>query len=413
VSIIPTKDQKRALGTIREWYSEGGSTPLTLGGYAGTGKTTLLGQMRKRLPAKRIVFCSYTGKAVSVLRSKLPPNTECSTLHRLLYTPTHRLVCKESGDNLTNALGSPASYCDTHRPRLAGANADESILQGREPCIPARKLDWLQNLNPLDGIDLVVVDEASMVTDKIWSDLTKWGVPVLAVGDHGQLPPIKSQFNLMQNPQIKLETIIRQAAESPIIQLSILAREGNPIRRMDYGSGVVKIPRHKLGRYELDPDSQEQLIIVGYNSTRNDTNEQLRRQVGRKGEPQIGDVVICLRNSYENGVFNGMRGRILGLEPEPWREGYMADIQVFGEDEIYRAMISADQFGKPKTMSEINRRFGLWDYGYAMTCHKAQGSQADKVVVIEERMPQSSDANHARWLYTAITRAAKELILVG
>jgi exodeoxyribonuclease-5 len=395
------------------WYAEGGDPPLTLGGFAGTGKTTLLGQVRRRIPAKRVVFASYTGKAVSVLKSKLPPGSDVTTLHRLLYTPTHRLVCKDSGDNLTNALGTPASFCDTHRPNLKGADADHSILQGRDPCTPQRKLDWLQNLSPLDGIDLVVVDEASMVSDKIWGDLTKWGVPVLAVGDHGQLPPIKSTFNLMQHPQIKLETIVRQAAESPIIQMSIMAREGRPIPRKDFGNGVVKVPRHKLGRYELDPDSQEQLIIVGYNATRNDTNEMLRRQCDRKGEPQPGDVVICLRNSYENGVFNGMRGRILHLEPEPWREGYMADIQVFGEDEIYTAMIAADQFGKPKTMSEMNRRFGLWDYGYAMTCHKAQGSQADKVVVIEERMPSASDAMHARWLYTAITRAAKELILVG
>jgi exodeoxyribonuclease-5 len=286
-------------------------------------------------------------------------------------------------------------------------------LANREPCVPQRKLDWLQNANPLDGIDLVVVDEASMVTDKIWADLTKWGVPCLAVGDHGQLPPIKSTFNLMQHPQIRLETIVRQAAESPIIQLSILAREGRPIPRKDFGNGVVKIPRHKLGNYEVEPDSQEQLIIVGYNSTRNELNEQLRRQAGRKGDPQPNDIVICLRNSYENGVFNGMRGRILAIEPDVWREGYTTDIQVFGDDLVYAGRISAEQFGRPKTMTEVNRKWGLWDYGYAMTCHKAQGSQADKVIVIEERMPRVSDQIHARWLYTAITRAAKELILVG
>lgn len=417
MSIIPTPDQRKALNGIMDWFGSGGTDPLTLGGYAGTGKTTLLGQMRKKLPSQRIVFASYTGKAVSVLKSKLPPGSEVSTLHRLLYTPTHRLVCKDSGDSLQNALGIAAQWCDKHRPKATvkpDAEGDLQPIKMPPRCEPTRKLDWLQNANPLDGVDLVVVDEASMVTDKIWGDLTKWGVPCLAVGDHGQLPPIKSTFNLMAHPMIRLETIVRQVADSPIIKMSIMAREGRPIRRMEYGDGVVKIPQNKLGDYELDPDSPEQLIIVGYNRTRNDLNESLRNQVGRTGDPAPGDVVICLRNSYENGVFNGMRGRLLSVEVDQWRESAMADIQVYGEDDVpYHGKIAIDQFGKPKTLTSMNRTYGLWDYGYAMTCHKAQGSQADTVVVIEERMPNVSDAIHARWLYTAITRAAKSLILVG
>jgi exodeoxyribonuclease-5 len=424
VSITPTPDQRNALNAILEWHSSGGRT-LTLGGYAGTGKTTTLGQLRKRLPGVRMVYCSYTGKAVSVLKSKLPPGSEVSTLHRLLYKPFPRMVCKKSGDPLNLVPdyakgvlreGARSPWCETHRPkriaREVGPERDLQLVPMPPNCEAIRKLDWQQNLMPLEGIDLVVVDEASMVTSKIWEDLTKWDVPCLAVGDHGQLPPVKSEFNLMADPQIRLETIIRQVADSPIIRMSIMAREGEPIRQGSYGDGVVKIPRHKLGRVELDPDSPEQLIIVGYNRTRNDTNEMLRRQCGRRGSPMVGDVVICLRNSYENGVFNGNRGRITGIALDPFR-GYTADIEMFGEDFTYSGVISEQQFGQPKTLSEVNRRTGLWDYGYAMTCHKAQGSEADNVVVIEERMPSATDEYHARWLYTAITRAAKRLTLVG
>jgi exodeoxyribonuclease-5 len=280
------------------------------------------------------------------------------------------------------------------------------------PCTAVRKLDWLQNLNPLDGIDLVIVDEASMVSDKIWKDLTKYGVPVLAVGDHGQLPPVKSEFNLMRDPEIKLETIVRQLAGSPIIKMSMLAREQGHIPFGEYGPGVVKVPHTQLGRVELDPDSEDQMLIVGYNKTRNAINEQLRRQCNRSGEPQKGDVVICLRNDYERGVFNGMRGRVQEFDSAnpmaPW-----AEIEVFGEDFIYEGLVSLDQFGQPKTGTEVNRRLGLWDYGYALTAHKAQGSEAQSVVVIEERMPSATDEYHARWLYTAITRARTELTLVG
>jgi len=423
VSITPTRDQRIALDAILDWYLGGGKT-LTLGGYAGTGKTTLLGQVRRKLPRVRMVYASYTGKAVQVLRSKLPPGTDISTLHRLLYTPTQRMVCKVSGEDLSlpanlgqSRPGSTAqrAWCDKHKPSGTARQAEDGDLVDiplPKPCTAVRKLDWLQNLSPLDGIDLVVVDEASMVSDKIWADLTKWGVPVLAVGDHGQLPPIKSQFNLMADPELKLEKIVRQLEGSPIIRLSMMAREGQPIPLGEYGDGVVKIPRHRLGKMPIDPDSPDEMIITGFNRTRNDTNSMIRRQLGRSGDPMAGDIVICLRNDYERGVWNGNRGRLESFSTDnpfmPW-----AEITVFGEDFTYEGGISQEQFGQPKTMTEVSRKLGLWDFGYAITCHKAQGSQADRVTVIEERMPSADDAYHARWLYTAVTRAVSSLILVG
>lgn len=397
-NIVLSDDQQRALGRILRWYEDGKLT-LTLGGYAGTGKTTLLGQLQYHLPVgTRIHFCSYTGKAVSVLASKLPPGATVTTLHRLLYKPRKNYVCTESKE-IVPILGG---WCDKHH----SMNSD---AKPRDPCPATKQLDWSPNPNPLDGIDLVVVDEASMISDKIWSDLTRWGVPVLAVGDHGQLPPIKSTFNLMADPEIKLEKILRQAEGSPIIRMASMARMYGELPYKDFGDNCRVIPTHELHKYEIDPNAGD-LIIAAYNRTRNGLNESMRGQLGFSGLPTEGDIVICLRNSYEHGVFNGMRGRIRSLEPFPYgNEGY-AEIEMLDEGFDYSGLIDLRQFGEPKTLSDTPRHLGLFDFGYCMTAHKAQGSQADRVVVINERLPQT---NHRRWLYTAVTRAAKELIVVG
>jgi hypothetical protein len=106
-----------------------------------------------------------------------------------------------------------------------------------------------------------------------------------------------------------------------------------------------------------------------------------------------------------------MRGRVKQYEPSsyaPEVEAY-AVIEMIDEGFDFSGQVSASQYGQPKTLNDVPRWLNLFDYGYAMTCHKAQGSQADRVMVINEKLPQT---DHRRWLYTAITRAAKELVVV-
>lgn len=413
-----TTEQKAAMDDILSWYVVADG-PLTLGGYAGTGKTTLLGKLQEyldRLSADgsysrrpNVVFTSYTGKAVSVLRKKLPPDSNVMTLHRLLYTPRQIEVCVYSDEPVLK-FGDHPKFCETHR--------DES-----EPCDTKRKVDFTPNLFPLEGIDLVVVDEASMVTEKIWSDLTSHGVPVLAVGDHGQLPPIKSDFNLMEAPNIRLETILRQAADNPIIKMATMARLDGRIPLGDYGQSCVKLPPYKRMTVlsKLHPNKGD-IALCAMNRTRVDANDKLRHLMlgaERGSDPLPGDIVICLRNNYEAGVFNGIRGRVLSYEiPDPSKDPYaifrassaMAEIEILDDDYGYRGEISAEQFREPKTRSDLPRSLGLWDYGYCLTVHKAQGSEAERVLVIEERLPK---IDYARWLYTAVTRASRSLCVVG
>lgn len=414
-----TGQQAEAADAVASWFPEvryiGGS--LTLGGYAGTGKTTMLGELPRLLPRGiRIVYASFTGKAVSVMRSKLPQGANVSTLHRLLYHPRQRVVCTETGEDAAefgSVLDERRWFCYSHHPLTDPANVK------REPCEIRRVLDWQQVDNPLNGIDLVVVDEASMVSEKIWRDLTKWGVPVLAVGDHGQLPPVKSDFNLMANPTIRLEQVLRQAEGSPIIKMATLARTTGHIPIADYGRACIKVPPYKQAsvlKY-LKPEKGD-LALCSFNRTRNWLNTTLRKRVVAppNDDPVIGDLVICLRNSYETGVFNGMRGRITGLGPvADWYEHpqRFATIQLLDEDHEFEGEISTEQFNQPKSLTDLRRSVGLFDYGYAMTVHKSQGSQADRVLVIEERFPRDGDDFHARLLYTAVTRAVRSLCVVG
>jgi exodeoxyribonuclease-5 len=393
-----TPDQQGALDAILAWYRYDNGQPLTLGGYAGTGKTTLVGQLERFLPRKRIIYCSFTGKAVSVLASKLPPGATVSTLHRLLYHPQPSTVCKVSGERTPEG-----GYCSVHLP-----GPMDSKTSPPKPCSTVQRLDWSSKVDPLRDFDLVVADEASMIGDKLWADLIGWGTPVLAVGDHGQLPPVKSQYNLMENPMIRLERIHRQAIGSPIIQLSMIAREAGMIDVGEYGPGVRKVRPGQIGEVEIDSDAGD-LVIVGYNRTRNMLNDQMRARYGRSGLVTAGDHVICLRNNYEAGVFNGMRGRVLNVG-DAYANGDSVFINVKLDDGEYAGEAFLPQFGAPKTRNEAGRWYGLWDFGYALTCHKAQGSQARRVVVIEEDVPGSE---YRRWLYTAVTRAEEELVLVG
>ena len=166
-------DQQRALKKIITWLKNPDRSPnyLTLGGYAGTGKTTLTALLRqllhKRNSKLKVALVSYTGKAARVLKTTLQQQQAdfsqdfVGTIHSLIYTP------------VVNGKGDISSW-------------DKK-----------KKLD----------VKLIIVDEASMVNADIWQDLIQYDLPIIAIGDHGQLPPIEGRFNLMEKPNIKLEKI--------------------------------------------------------------------------------------------------------------------------------------------------------------------------------------------------------------
>ncbi len=376
----PTSDQAQALERILEWVRRPDGTFLTLGGYAGTGKTTLVTHLRELLhkekPKLAVAFCAFTGKATQNLASRLREarlefeDDRCSTIHGLIY---------EAETDEEGAL--------VHWRRRSGLDAA-----------------------------LLVVDEASMLSEEIWKDLLKYGIPILAVGDHGQLPPIQGKFSLMVKPMLRLEKIHRQAEGSPIIQLSLHVRQNGSIPFGRFGSGVVK---HRLDEVDVSElvgsPGPETLILCGRNSTRIKLNKMVRQMLEREShEPVSGDRVICLRNNWRKQLFNGQIGRIKSVQPDEefW---YRAKIEF--EDSAFEGRILKEQFHKDKAViahpklprDELGE---LFVYGYALTVHKAQGSQARDVIVFEERLGSDDDV-HRRWLYTAVTRAQERLTVLA
>ena len=377
-----SKDQEKALRKIREWQRKPENQFITLGGYAGTGKTTLIAVLRKNLKKKlRVAFATFTGKASRVLRGKLVEqkaigeNDSVGTIHSLIYSP---IVSEE----------------------------DEIVGWERKKRIEA---------------DLIIIDEASMVDGVIWSDLLGYGVPIVAVGDHGQLPPIRGLYNLMEKPDLVLERIHRQARGNPIIEVSVWARKLGKIPIGVFGNGIKKIDRQEGGQEIeeiLGNYNQDWLVLCGFNRSRIKLN-QLVRSAGERDsdKPVKGDRVICLRNNHAKEVCNGMLGTIVNIS-EKNKKWYKSEIEMDGEEKSYKGAILKEQFGQERTISFTKERYktiegDLFDWGYALTVHKAQGSQSKKVLLFEERFGMMNDEEWRRWLYTGVTRAEKELVVVG
>lgn len=387
ISLSP--GQKKVLNEVLLWCKKNKSQSqlyITIGGYAGTGKTTLIAVLRKRIAKLRkdmkVGFVSYTGKAARVLRNKLKDakvllsEDTVGTIHSLIYSP---------------------------------------VVNEKEEIVGWKKKEKIDR-------DLIIIDEASMVDEIIWLHLLSYKVPIIVVGDHGQLPPISGSFHLIADPQLELVEIHRQAQGNPIIALSIQARQNGYIRPGFYGNFVRKFSKEDSDSQETVSEllanySPDTLILCGYNRTRKKLNLHIRNTLGFTSPlPQVGDRVICLRNNHEKHIFNGMTGTILKITDES-TQWYKTQIQMDGEDGIYKGLISKDQFMSDSALNFTDKRSrimagDLFDFGYALTVHKAQGSQAKRVILFEERFSKMDDEAWRRWLYTAVTRAEEELYII-
>lgn len=386
--ITLSEDQRHVFEKVLKWVTtENQYQYVTIGGYAGTGKTTITAiirnEIKRQRPDVKVAICSYTGKATRVLENKLREldafysTDSISTIHGLIYTP------------LENEDGQIVGW--EHKAEIE--------------------------------YDLIIIDEASMVNSNIWSDLLCYGKKILAVGDIGQLPPIHGSFNLMEKPMLRLEQIHRQARDNPIIQLSIQARTTGKIEFGDYGNNVMKLPKTDgLARDIIEEvsysDFTETLLLCGYNKTRRNLNDTVRAYNDRRSPlPVRGDRVICLKNNHEKKIYNGMQG-IIDFTDEHNEKWLYAKITMDEDAVPFLGLISKDQFVNQSSLNFTKDRAkyldgDLFDFGYALTVHKAQGSQANKVILIEERFKQMDDNAWKRWLYTAVTRAKEQLIIIG
>jgi hypothetical protein len=454
-----TGDQKKALDELVYWWQNPGRRPrqfITLGGYAGTGKTTLVAQLCRALNALdgvdvRVHFCAFTAKAASVLRTslqnqglevndgrKLPGGKSkkgypVTTIHGLLYAPLELVYCKRSGELLGCADGDEprAQVCESPDCSVL---MDQTRGTGRAVvCPPRSEIHWDRKMGG-PAADLVVLDEASMVSKEAWEDILSLGLPVLAIGDHGQLPPVKSAFALLsEGVDLELKEITRQGKDSAIIGLASDIRLGKPamhgsvaygVRDARQESYVAKINQSAMNTLPTSlGDGTDPVWICGYNRTRATWNGILRAQKGLSGPVSAGDRVICLKNTLT--TYNGQLARVLSVAEVSGRFG-VVELELEPEDPAERealggaplvVQVPLEQFGRDKTMTtdELNmggyKGCGLWDFGYVITCHKSQGSTFSNVIVLEERLPGGGN-DHRRWLYTAVTRAKHSVVII-
>ena len=341
-----------------------------------------------------MVYATYTGKAAEVLRKK--GNKNAMTLHRLLYNS----IPKQGGGFF-------------RKPKL-----------------------YL-------GYSIIVVDECSMVPKSMIDMLLKHRVFVIFLGDPCQLPMIDKNENhdLLEHPHIFLDEIMRQAAESEIIQLTMKIRNGENIPYMQ-GKEVIIAPREELVTGHL---IWADAVLCSTNATRHVLNNQIRELLGFDKDILLNEneKILIKRNYWENcnedgdALVNGTIGTVKNsfdsfiMLPKRIKNDrhkiptIMADFlpeggKSFGtinfdkdflinEEPCVDWRVAYQVNRMRKTIGDILPRHAT--YGYALTAWVAEGSEWDNVVVIEEAFPFNKE-EHRKFLYTSATRASKKLVLI-
>ncbi len=368
--------QDEALKAVSRWLKEGRTPVFRLFGYAGTGKTTLAKHFAENVDGE-VLFAAFTGKAAQVLRSRGATNAR--TIHSLIY-----------------------------RPR--GEETVEDEETGKTSIAPMFSIN---RQSPLAKAALIIIDECSMVDEQLGKDLMSFGTPILVLGDPGQLPPVSGGgFFTEQDPDYLLSEIHRQAKDNPIIHLAMDVREGREIMRGDYGAAQVISKSEVTQSLVLEADQ----VLVGTNRTRRRYNQRLRELKGVSADyPHSGDKLVCLRNDPAKGLLNGSLWQVMSSSRETVKPGINLMIRPEDDDmDRGAAKIKLLKAAFEDVETEIpwstRKRYDEFDFGYALTVHKAQGSQWNNVVLFDESYAFRD--SRERWLYTAITRAAETLTIV-
>lgn len=391
--MILTNEQEQALKTIITKYKNH-EKYVTVCGYAGVGKSTLVKFAIEALDVAedKVAYACFCGKAAEVLRRK--GNKNAMTLHKLLY------------DSI---------------PRRGGGFF-------RKPKI---KLEY----------DIVVVDEISLAPKSMLDMLLKHKVFCIFIGDNFQLPQIDKNeaHNFLDNSDVFLSTVMRQAAESEIIQLTMKIRQGEDINYFQ-GQEVQILPHTQLNTGMLLWADQ---ILTATNVKRHNINQEMRKLLGYNSLLCNNEKIVVKRNYWDDcnedgdALVNGTVGTITNIYDSFIKLPLNIKIQNHTIPTICGDI--TPEFGASFKNINLDKNFLIKEepcvdwrvsyqvgkmknkigdilpkqitYGYALTCHAAQGSEWDKVLVLEENFPFDK-TEHARWLYTACTRASEKLVLV-
>lgn len=437
--ITPSDTQARAIAAIKDWFTNRTDRQqvFRLFGYAGTGKSTVLkfALAELGLDSHRsdsgdghcvpgVVTATFTGKAALVLRRK---GTPARTIHSLIYS-----VIEATEEEVAEAARK-IEEAEKDARKLKGfdrTTAEAAIEAMRQTLSQMKKPRFA--LNPQSDAAharLIVLDEVSMVGEEMARDLMSFGKPILVLGDPGQLPPIKGEGAFTNEaPDVMLTEIHRQAAESAIIRLATMARQGEPIGFGQYDTFVWKMRKMDVTPEQALRGGQ---VICGLNATRLQLNNAMRRAAGF-GDGRLpsgpGEKVICLKNQNDLGLINGMFVTLDDIVDEgslffsatvvdedgnpigrPDADGRCARLRIYKghfEDHVAFDRHRHDRDWKHK------RNLTEATFGWAITGHKSQGSQWENVIVWDDGLGRT-EMDRRRWLYTAITRAERGLVILA
>jgi exodeoxyribonuclease-5 len=397
--------QDKALQQVDDWIKNGEEQVFRLFGYAGTGKTTMAKALAEGVNG-RVMFGAFTGKAAHVLQTK---GCKAQTIHSMIYRSRDK--SREQLRNLEEELailkrelhedGMSQEDIEKHK-RVS--DMQRLVIQERDAA--SQPFFQLNLESDVRFSKLVIIDECSMVDERMGSDLLSFGTKILVLGDPAQLPPVKGEgFFTNAEPNIMLDEIHRQAADNPIIRMASIVRQGGSLQHGDYDESRV-IRREELNaEIALGADQ----IIVGKNETRHSYNRRLRELQGFTGIlPNKTEKLVCLRNNSELGLLNGAIWHVVTIEEQSEEDRIRMVVKDERNNEL--AVEAHTQHFEGTEIPWFDKKKAQeFTYGYALTCHKSQGSQWDKVLVMDESRV-FRDSRH-RWLYTAITRAAQSVVV--
>lgn len=390
-----TDQQETALKKVSSWLKNRDEPVFRLFGYAGTGKSTIAKQLSSDFNPGEVFYLSPTGKAADVLRRKGCPNA--TTIHSKLYfardKSRKRLLELEARFVLANSPWEKKAI--EKQIKLLKLKLQQPNFILRDDSI-------------LATAKLLIVDEAPMIDMKVGADLCSLGVPILALGDPAQLPPIFGKgFFTTHSPDVVLTDIQRQSKDNPIIYLSTVVREGGSLKIGSYGDSKVirsePLPQNHLNDDVLSDSNVSKRVLVGMNDVRKLINSHSRDK--RSIYPVEGEEVMCLRNNQDKGLYNG--GIYTIIECEDYTPESLIIKVRDDEGDLYLCEVPKDPFiGKDGFQGYDT---DLFCYCSAITVHKSQGSQFNNVLLIDQSKSFGEDAkNH---LYTGITRASDRITI--
>lgn len=449
----PTLKQQVALEKLAKFVlSKEKDEVFLLKGFAGTGKTTLIGTVVNSLWKSRMqsVLMAPTGRAAKVMSNY--SKTQAFTIHRKIYFP------KKQGGGGVQFVMAP----NKHRNTLF--IVDEASM------IPDR------------AADSKLFDNGSLLDDLMMFVYSGHNCKLLLIGDTAQLPPVhlslspaldSDTLSLNYNKEVirlELDEVVRQAEDSGILVNATLLREqlqGNFFDSFKFDvlpfKDIVRLIDGNEIQEAIDESysqngKEETAFIVRSNKRANLYNLNIRERIlFLENELAAGDFMMVVKNNYfwlkpnseagfiANGdiievleIFNikelyGFRFAEVKVKMvdypnmEPFETVLLLDtikaespsLSYEDGNRLYQEVMKdyAHESSKYKKFLGVknNKYFnGLQvKFSYAITCHKSQGGQWETVFVEQPYLPNGIDKDYLRWLYTAVTRAKSKLYLIG